>query len=129
MELVQPRVVTLDVVRSAGFYAALTGVSLPLNEFYVEIPVGEMTVGFSRCCFTEDHGPTCRPVDGSGARAGEMILDFSVADVDEELDRVTTLGVEMVLPPTTQPWGTRSMLFRDPDGRLVNVFSRVEEGR
>jgi uncharacterized glyoxalase superfamily protein PhnB len=31
-----------------------------------------------------------------------------------------------VLPPTTQPWGSRSMLFRDPQGHLINVFSRKE---
>ena len=28
------------------------------------------------------------------------------------------------MPPTTQPWGNRSMMFRDPAGNLVNVFSR-----
>jgi len=28
------------------------------------------------------------------------------------------------MPPTTQPWGNRSMVFRDPGGNLVNVFSR-----
>jgi hypothetical protein len=28
------------------------------------------------------------------------------------------------MPPTTQPWGNRSMIFRDPAGNLVNVFSR-----
>jgi uncharacterized glyoxalase superfamily protein PhnB len=29
-----------------------------------------------------------------------------------------------VMPPTTQPWGNRSMIFRDPAGNPVNVFSR-----
>jgi hypothetical protein len=29
-----------------------------------------------------------------------------------------------VLEPTTMPWGNRSALFRDPDGNLVNLFSR-----
>jgi hypothetical protein len=28
------------------------------------------------------------------------------------------------MPPTTMPWGNRSMLLRDPDGNVVNVFSR-----
>jgi hypothetical protein len=26
--------------------------------------------------------------------------------------------------PATQPWGSRSMIFRDPQGSLINVFSR-----
>ncbi|MFT4213396.1 MAG: hypothetical protein QM622_01280 [Microbacterium sp.] len=25
--------------------------------------------------------------------------------------------------PTTMPWGNRSLLFRDPDGNLVNFFT------
>jgi uncharacterized glyoxalase superfamily protein PhnB len=28
------------------------------------------------------------------------------------------------MSPKTQPWGSRSMIFRDPEGHLVNVFSR-----
>jgi catechol 2,3-dioxygenase-like lactoylglutathione lyase family enzyme len=27
--------------------------------------------------------------------------------------------------PTTQPWGTRSIYFRDPDGNLVDFFAPV----
>jgi uncharacterized glyoxalase superfamily protein PhnB len=28
------------------------------------------------------------------------------------------------MPPTTQPWGSRAMILADPDGNLVNLFSR-----
>jgi uncharacterized glyoxalase superfamily protein PhnB len=49
-----------------------------------------------------------------------------VDDVDREFIRIDQLGVEWVLPPTTQPWGSRSMVFRDPQGNLVNVFSPTE---
>ena len=28
-----------------------------------------------------------------------------------------------VKEPTTMPWGNRSVLFRDPDGNLVNFFT------
>jgi len=31
-----------------------------------------------------------------------------------------------VKPPTTQPWGTRSVYFRDPDGNLVDFFALVK---
>jgi hypothetical protein len=30
-----------------------------------------------------------------------------------------------VKEPTTMPWGNRSLLFRDPDGNLVNFFAPV----
>ena len=117
MELAQSRIVTDDVAGLAGFYARLLGVPVALNEYYVEIQAGPASVGFSRRRFTE-----CR--DGEG----DVILDFLADDVDAEYPRVAALGVEWVLPPTTQPWGNRSMIFRDPAGKLVNVFSRPRPG-
>jgi uncharacterized glyoxalase superfamily protein PhnB len=126
MELVQSRIVTDDVEGLAGFYAGLLGATVALNEYYVEIQAGQVSVGFSRRRFTE--------CDAGAAPGGQLrdkiILDFQVADVDAEYPRIAALGVDWVLPPTTQPWGNRSMIFRDPDGNLVNVFSRPrgEEG-
>jgi uncharacterized glyoxalase superfamily protein PhnB len=57
-----------------------------------------------------------------------LVLDFLVDDVDAEYLRIAALGVDWVTPPTTQPWGSRSMTFRDPAGHLVNVFSRPTAG-
>jgi catechol 2,3-dioxygenase-like lactoylglutathione lyase family enzyme len=124
MRLVQSRFVTDNVERLAAFYATLLGAPVALNDYYVEIQAGPASVGFSRRRFTEhaDQGP---PAAGPGQpRPDEVILDFLVDDVDAEHPRVAALGVDWVLPPTTQPWGNRSMIFRDPAGHLVNVFSR-----
>jgi predicted enzyme related to lactoylglutathione lyase len=127
MELVQCRMVTDDVERLAAFYARLVGVQVALNEYYVEVHAGPMSVGFSKRRFTEYH--RCCPAaaeDGAQDRRPETILDFLVDDVDEEYERVKALGVEWVMPPATQPWGNRSMIFRDPKGNLINVFSRPQ---
>jgi catechol 2,3-dioxygenase-like lactoylglutathione lyase family enzyme len=63
-------------------------------------------------------------IPGSGIPASNksMILEFQVADVDKEYARLQTLVKTWVKPPTTQPWGTRSIYFRDPDGNLVDFF-------
>ena len=131
VELVQARLVTDDVAGLAAFYAGLVGARVPLNEYYVEVPAGPMTVGFSKRRFTEYCAAACPGpapplggVAGSGPAAREVILDFLVGDVDAEYPRIAALGVGLVLPPTTQPWGSRSMVFTDPEGNLVNVFSR-----
>jgi len=129
MKLVQSRIVTDDVEGLAGFYARLLGVPVALNEYYVEIEAGPASVGFSKRRFTEYRENDGLPAASLGQpRQGEVILDFLVDDVDAEYPRVAALGVEWVMPPTTQPWGNRSMIFRDPAGNLVNVFSR-EDGR
>ena len=123
MKLVQARLVTDDVEALATFYARLVEAQVALNEFYVEVPAGPATIGFSKRRFTEYGGSATAQAAGSHSQ-GELVLDFMVADVDAEYDRIAAFDVNWVMPPTTQPWGNRSMIFRDPDGNLVNVFSR-----
>lgn len=123
MELVQGRIVTDDVRRLAAFYASLLGARVTLNDYYVEIPAGPASVGFSRRRFTEYHDRA----GGGGCLSpheAEVILDFQAADVDAEYPRIDALGVDWVMPPATQPWGNRTMTFRDLEGILINVFSR-----
>jgi catechol 2,3-dioxygenase-like lactoylglutathione lyase family enzyme len=67
-----------------------------------------------------------RYIPGSAVAANNrgIILEFKVDDVDVEFRRLHSLVKTWVKPPTTQPWGTRSFYFRDPDGNLVDFFSR-----
>ena len=53
------------------------------------------------------------------------MIEFRVDDVDAECARLLQIPVEWVKTASTQPWGNRSMYFRDPDGNLVNVYTRV----
>jgi uncharacterized glyoxalase superfamily protein PhnB len=123
MDLVQARIVTDDVAGLAAFYVRIVGANVALNDYYVEVPAGPMSIGFSRRRFTEyPADQAARP--GGREHPAEMILDFMVDDVDAEYARIAALGVDWVMPPATQPWGNRSMIFRDPEGNLVNVFSR-----
>ena len=54
-----------------------------------------------------------------------VIVEFRVGDVDREYRRLQRVVKVWVKPPTTQPWGTRSIYFRDPDGNLVDLFMPV----
>ncbi|HSR86872.1 MAG TPA: VOC family protein [Streptosporangiaceae bacterium] len=125
MELAQARLLADDVERLAAFYAALLGSAVALNEYYVEVPAGAVSVGLSKRRFAErdEHKVArgCRP-----ARQAAFMLDFLASDADAEYARIAALGVDWLMPPTTQPWGNRSMIFEDPAGNLVNVFSRPE---
>ena len=56
--------------------------------------------------------------------AGRFVLDFEVDDVDATYRRLAPLAMTWVMPPTEQLWGARSAMFRDPDGNLVNLFTR-----
>lgn len=35
-----------------------------------------------------------------------------------------TMIEQFVMEPINMPWGNRSMLVRDPDGNVLNVFSK-----
>jgi len=66
---------------------------------------------------------------GDVARAADnhtVIIEFRVGDVDAEFRRLSdVIDGSLVQAPTTMPWGNRSLLFRDPDGNLVNFFAPI----
>jgi catechol 2,3-dioxygenase-like lactoylglutathione lyase family enzyme len=66
------------------------------------------------------------PGSAKAAHNRSVILEFRVADVDGEYRRLQGMAKIWVKPPSTQPWGTRSIYFRDPDGNLVDFYSRPE---
>jgi predicted enzyme related to lactoylglutathione lyase len=119
MKLVQARLATNDVSALARFYEELLGIAPIGSEDYVELRNSCSTVAIS----------SERSVDVFSAGAAEpganrpVILDFQVNDVDKERSRLQGLVREFVLEPANQPWGSRSMLFRDPDGNLINFFA------
>ncbi|CAK4868617.1 unnamed protein product [Aphanomyces euteiches] len=56
-----------------------------------------------------------------------VIIEFRVDDVEAEYARLKLFVDDWVQEPTTMPWGNRSVLFRDPDGNLINLFEPVTE--
>src|SRR5215471_2467744 len=114
MELVQSRLVTDDVAWLAAFYARLVQAEVVLNDYYVEVPAGAMSVGFSRRHFTEyrEDQAAC---GGCPRHRAQIILDFQTRDIDAEYPRIAGLGVACLTPPTTQLWGNRSMILTDPE--------------
>ena len=89
--------------------------------------------------FAEVHLPSCTIAFGhtqtaqlfnNSAWPGDnhtIIIEFFVDVVDKEFERLQPVVSEWVQEPTTMPWGNRSILFRDPDGNLVNLFTPVTE--
>jgi uncharacterized glyoxalase superfamily protein PhnB len=53
-----------------------------------------------------------------------VFIEFEVADVDGVFAELGLESEDVVLEPTTMPWGNRSALVSDPDGNVVNLFSR-----
>ena len=121
MNLVSIRLITDDVRRLVGFYEKATGVTaLWSTPDFAEIATaaGTLAIGHTRTVALFGAG-SARPADNHSA-----IIEFLVADVDADCARLRET-VDLVAEPTTMPWGNRSLLFRDPDGNLVNFFTPV----
>ena len=123
MNFVSMRIITADIKRLAHFYAQITGISLTMfTEDFGELktPACTLAIGSSRTLELFG-GDVARPADNHSA-----IIEFRVGDVDAEYRRLAdVIGQSLVQKPTTMPWGNRSLLFRDPDGNLVNFFTPV----
>ena len=119
MKLAHARLVTNDVAGLTRFYQEVTGMAPTGDDRYVEFRAPSLTLAISNHTMIERHsaGVTMPGENRS------VILDFEVDNVDAERARLGNIIREFVLEPTTQPWGNRSMLFRDPDGNLINFFA------
>ena len=89
---------------------------------FAEVHLPSCTIAFGHTQTAQLFNNSARPADNH-----TVIIEFLVDDVDKEFERLRTIVFEWVQEPTTMPWGNRSILFRDPDGNLVNLFTPVTE--
>jgi len=123
MDFASIRMITDDLEPVVQFYEQLTGVpAARLAPVFAELHLPSCTIAFGHAQTAQLFKNAARPADNH-----TVIIKFRVDDVDKEYDRLKTLVTEWVLEPTTMPWGNRSILFRDPDGNLVNLFTPVTE--
>ena len=125
MNFLSIRVVTADIRRLVTFYERVSGASARwFTDDFAELTLGAGTLALaSERTMTQFAAGAAR-----GADNRSVILEFLVPDVDAEFARLRgdVLG-EILQEPTTMPWGNRSLLFRDPDGNLVNLYTPVTE--
>jgi predicted enzyme related to lactoylglutathione lyase len=124
MNFVSVRVITEDVARMVEFYERVTGGSASWgNAEFAEVHTRSCTLAIGSTRTVGLFGPG----SASPAANRSVILEFVVEDVDAEYERLRAWVTEFVTMPTTMPWGNRALLFRDPDGNLVNLFTPVTD--
>ncbi|GAA5180152.1 VOC family protein [Rugosimonospora acidiphila] len=122
MNFVSIRIITSDVARLVDFYERATGVRANWsNQDFAELSTTSATLAIASTRTVPLFAPdAARP---AGNRS--VIIEFLVDDVDSVHQSLTGFVDDFVNEPTTMPWGNRSLLFRDPDGNLVNFFTPV----
>jgi uncharacterized glyoxalase superfamily protein PhnB len=121
MKFASVRLVTNEFERLVTFYQNLSGIEpMHLADGFAEIRFEGLVLAIS----SEQLIRTFNVGAAVGASNRSAILEFQVDDVDAISDRMVSTSAEIVMPTTQMPWGNRSLLLRDPDGSLVNVFSK-----
>ena len=124
MQFASVRIITDDLDRLIDFYELVTGAvaERPAPVFAeLVLPSATLAIGHS------DTVPLFGADSAHAADNHSVIIEFQVDDVEAEFERLKPLIDTWVQEPTLLPWGNRSMLFRDPDGNLVNLYTPATE--
>jgi catechol 2,3-dioxygenase-like lactoylglutathione lyase family enzyme len=123
MDFASIRIITDDLDAMVEFYERVTGISADwLAPVFAEFRYPSSTLALAHTKTAELTNNAAQP-----ARNQTAIIEFAVNDVDAEYERLKPLVSEWVQEPTLMPWGNRSILFRDPDGNLINLFTPATE--
>lgn len=124
MSLVSIRIITADINGLVKFYEQVTG--MPIVQYtpdFAELQTKTATLAIGSTRTLQFFGGEDV---AQASQNRSAIIEFLVDDVEKDYERLSGfLQPYIVQKPTTMPWGNKSLLFRDPDGNLVNLFTPV----
>lgn len=124
MNLLSIRIITANFNGLVKFYEQVTG--MPVVQYSpdfaeLETQTATLAIGSTKTLQVFGGDEVAQP-----AQNRSVIIEFRVDDVEKEYKRLADyLQNYIVQKPTTMPWGNKSLLFRDPDGNLINLFTPV----
>lgn len=122
MNLASLRIITSHIEPMIRFYETITGLSaVQYTPDFAELKTGSMTLAIGSTNTLHFFGGESV---AQAAHNRSAIIEFRVDNVDTDFERLADfLQPYLVQAPTLMPWGNKSLLFRDPDGNLVNFFT------
>ena len=103
-----------DQAKAGAFYQALFGWQLenyPQMDYVVFEPGEGPGGGFPR-------------IDGTGVKAGEVVVYVEVEDLEASLEQAKVLGGELMLPRMPIDDKSWIAIFRDPSGNKVGLYTK-----
>jgi predicted enzyme related to lactoylglutathione lyase len=105
----------------AAFYQALFGKEGNWEgEDHVDFP------GTGIAIFSVRGMEEMAPGSTLGIGSGKAVLSFDVPVVDSLVEKLISLGAQIVKPPQTHPWGLRSVWIKDPEGNIISLRCPVK---
>jgi catechol 2,3-dioxygenase-like lactoylglutathione lyase family enzyme len=111
-----------DVAATAGFYVQHFGMK-PMfeSDWYVHLQKAD-DPSVNLALLQGDHATI--PASGRG-RAGGVLINFEVEDVDAVHARLAEAGVPILLPLRDEAFGQRHFIASDPNGVLIDVITPI----
>ncbi len=124
MNLISIRIITAEVKKLVEFYEHVTGISaIQFTDDFAELQGENATLAIGSTNTLQFFGGE---EVAKAAQNRNAIIEFIVKDVEADYSRLADfLQPYLVQKLTTMPWGNKSLLFRDPDGNLVNFFTPI----
>jgi catechol 2,3-dioxygenase-like lactoylglutathione lyase family enzyme len=111
-----------DMRAMRAFYAGVLKfpVVQDLGPQWIAYGVGANTLALTERGLMFDDAPT-----PSGALSVQLAFRVAPAAVDTCAKELEAAGVGIILPPTDQAWGHRTLFFRDPDGNVLEIYAEI----
>ncbi len=121
-----PLITTQHREAARDFYLAHFGAAVVFEaDWFVLLNLpGEESGGFRLAFLTPDH--PSRPPGPEEFSGHGMILTVQVDDAEATREALRGSGAPIAYALTTEPWGQRRFMVRDPAGLMIDVVEQVE---
>jgi lactoylglutathione lyase len=111
-----------DMAAMRRFYGMVLGfpVLQELGPRWIAYRVGTTTLAL-----TERGGRFDDPAPPPGALSLQLAFRVAPQLVDACAAELAAAGVLIESPPTDQPFGHRTLFFRDPDGNVLEIYAEM----
>src|SRR5215467_10233373 len=111
-----------DMAAMCRFYEDILGFSLfrELSPGWIEYRVGDNTLALAKPRLTARDAPTPH-----GSASLQLAFKVSVPEVDQCAADLVRQGLTHLTTPTDQVFGHRTLVFRNPDAHLLEIFADI----